>query len=91
MKRFFSKITTSHWEPKNKAHAEVLEFIETMDARIINENELETFQTEFYKGIEAINSKHKRCKDFKLYHWTPAKELVYTVSQVFWLTLYKVK
>jgi ribosomal protein S24E len=66
MGNYFSKITHDHWVSKNNLQKAAHKVAQEMDRKIITEELVEDFKTEFKEKISKLNAEFYRCKPVHL-------------------------
>ena len=96
MTQYFSRITADHWTAKNRLDKAAKEVAMIMDRKIINQEDIEVFKTEFTYRIDIINKEFSRCKPLVLDIWLPehrkgVNDISFSISGVFDLMLFEAK
>ena len=93
MQLYFSKVTQDHWVAKNRLEAEAKTIALYAERRLIPEEKLEAFKTEFQKRISRANLQSHRCKPLELDIRTfgiDNGDITIYIPGVFQMSLYKV-
>lgn len=70
--RYFAKIHTDHWMPKNKLEQAWKEHCKRQDRIILeNENQRDAYCNELSSAVTKLNAEHSRCKPLKYSNYTP--------------------
>lgn len=90
MKQHFIKI--NHYQPKNQAHKEVLNFVSEYNNCLIDEQRLDELSKQLHKFIETVNAKYPRCQDIAEKSWshTPGHATI-AVEGIFYMDITQVK
>lgn len=91
MKKYFSKITSDYWTPKNQAHKDAKAVASDMERRILDHSQINNFKKEFGERIDEVNKKNKRCKDLHFSIWnSPINkgDIIFSISGLFTLYIF---